>query len=38
MSRRSFADDFEVFTRMQAESAEPGDWGDAFPTRVDPST
>jgi hypothetical protein len=31
MSRRSFADDFEVFTRMQAESAEPGDWGDAYP-------
>jgi predicted ArsR family transcriptional regulator len=31
MNRRGFADDFEVFTRMQSESAEPGDWGDAFP-------
>jgi predicted ArsR family transcriptional regulator len=31
MNRRSFADDFEAFTRMQAESAEPGDWGDAYP-------
>jgi predicted ArsR family transcriptional regulator len=31
MSRRSFADDFEVFTRMQAESVEPGDWRDAYP-------
>src|SRR4029453_8377321 len=31
MNRRSFADNFEVFTRMQAESAEPGDWGDAYP-------
>jgi predicted ArsR family transcriptional regulator len=31
MNRRGFADDFEAFTRMQAESAESGDWGDAFP-------
>jgi hypothetical protein len=31
MNRRSFADDFEVFTRMQAESSESGDWGDAYP-------
>lgn len=31
MNRRGFAEDLELFARMQAEGAQLGEWGDAFP-------
>ena len=31
MNRRAFAEDLELFARVQAETAQQGEWGDAFP-------
>jgi predicted ArsR family transcriptional regulator len=31
MNQRGFAEDLEMFARMQAETVQDGGWGDAFP-------
>jgi hypothetical protein len=31
MNQRGFAEDLEMFARMQADGEQPGGWGDAFP-------